>query len=71
MAGTVLAAQMYTVREFTKTPADVADSLTKVKALGYDAMQVSAFGEISPRELKNLADGKAWRSAPPTPATNV
>ena len=58
MAGTVLAAQMYTVREFTKTPADVADSLTKVKALGYDAMQVSAFGEISPRELKNLADGE-------------
>jgi len=57
MAGTVLAAQMYTVREFTKTPADIAESLKKVKALGYDAMQVSAFGEIDTQELKNLSDG--------------
>jgi sugar phosphate isomerase/epimerase len=56
MADTVLAAQMYTVREFTKTPADIAKSLEKVKALGYDAMQVSAFGEIDTQELKNLAD---------------
>jgi len=58
MSETVLAAQMYTVREFTKTPADIAESLKKVKALGYDAMQVSAFGEIDPQELKNLSDGE-------------
>ena len=58
MADTVLAAQMYTLREFTKTPADIAASLKKVKALGYDAMQVSAFGEIDTQELKNLADGE-------------
>ena len=58
MADTVLAAQMYTVREFTKTPADIAASLKKVKALGYDAMQVSAFGEVDTQELKNLADGE-------------
>ena len=56
MSSTVIAAQMYTVRDFTKTPADIAASLKKVKALGYDAMQTSAFGEIDPKELKTMAD---------------
>ncbi len=58
MSSTVLAAQMYTVRDFTKTPADIATALKKVKALGYDAMQISAFGEIDPTELKTMADGE-------------
>ena len=58
MSETMLAAQMYTVREFTKTPADIAESLKKVKALGYDAMQVSAFGEIDTQELRDLSDGE-------------
>lgn len=58
MSSTVLAAQMYTVRDFTRTPADIATALKKVKALGYDAMQVSALGEIDPTELKTMADGE-------------
>ena len=58
MAHTVLAAQMYTVRDFTKTPADIAQTVKKVKALGYDAMQVSAFGPIDPQELKNIIAGE-------------
>ena len=56
MSDTAIAAQMYTVREFTKTPEDIAKTLPKVKALGYDAMQVSAFGPINPKELRQLAD---------------
>ena len=56
MAETTIAAQMYTVREFTQTPKDIAESLKKVKAAGYDAMQLSAFGSINPKELKTLAD---------------
>ena len=58
MSGTVIAAQMYTVRDFAKTPADIAVTLKKVKALGYDAMQVSGFGPIDPKELKHLADSE-------------
>ena len=56
MSSTCLAAQMYTVREFTKTPADIAASIKKVRALGYEAMQTSAFGDIDPKELKKIAD---------------
>jgi len=56
MPQTTIAAQMYTVREFTKTPADIAQSLKKIKAIGYDAMQVSAFGPIAPKDLRKLAD---------------
>ncbi len=58
MSGTVIAAQMYTVRDFTKTPAEIAAALKKVKALGYDAMQISAFGEVNSKELKAMADGE-------------
>ncbi|KKL55178.1 hypothetical protein LCGC14_2258010 [marine sediment metagenome] len=58
MAETVLAAQMYTLREFTKTPADIATTLAKVKAIGYDAIQISAFGPIDPAELARMLRGE-------------
>ena len=45
-----LAVQMFTVREFTKTAAEFADSLKKISDIGYEAVQLSActfvtFGE--------------------------
>ena len=52
MAQTCIGAQMYTVREFTKTPADIAQSVKKLKAIGYDAVQASALGPIEPAELR-------------------
>jgi len=55
---TTIAAQMYTLREFTKTPADIAATLRKVKKLGYDAVQVSAFGKIDPKELAGILSGE-------------
>lgn len=58
MPDTMLAAQMYTVRDFAKTPADMAETVKKVRALGWEAMQVSGFGPIAPQELKNIADGE-------------
>jgi sugar phosphate isomerase/epimerase len=42
MAGSMIAAQLYTVREFTKTPADIAKTLKKVRDMGYEAVQTSA-----------------------------
>lgn len=53
-----LAAQLYTVRQFTQTPSDIAATLKKVRAIGYRAVQVSAFGPIEPKELKALLDGE-------------
>ncbi len=50
-----VAAQLYTLRDYTKTPADVAQTLEKVKGIGYDAVQVSAVGPIDEAELLQLA----------------
>lgn len=42
-----LAAQMYTVREHTRTAADLAESLKKLSAIGYPAVQMSAVGAMN------------------------
>ncbi|WP_274651312.1 sugar phosphate isomerase/epimerase family protein [Paenibacillus humicola] len=51
-----IAAQLYTLREFLKTPEDIAKSLRKVKEIGYNAVQVSGVGPIDPAALKEFAD---------------
>ncbi|MHB0877158.1 MAG: sugar phosphate isomerase/epimerase family protein [Anaerolineae bacterium] len=58
MASMTLAAQLYTVRDFTKTPEDIAASLSKVRRIGYTAVQASGIGPIAPAALKNLLDGE-------------
>jgi len=54
---------MYTVRDFCKTPEGIAESCAKVKAMGYDGIQSSAFGPIDPRELKKILDGEGLACA--------
>ncbi len=56
MTASVVAAQLYTLREFLKTPAEVRVSLEKVRQLGYEAVQVSGLGPIEPAQLKEAAD---------------
>ena len=56
MTDSVIAAQLYTLREFTKTPGDIAQTLKKVKEMGYQAVQTSALGPIDPKELKKIVD---------------
>lgn len=51
-----VAAQLYTLREFMKTPEEISTSLKKVKALGYNAVQVSGVGPIDAKQLRRLAD---------------
>ena len=58
MPDSVIAAQLYTLRDHTKTPKDIAQTLKKVKALGYDAVQLSALGPIDPAELKRMLDNE-------------
>jgi len=48
------AAQLYTVREYTDTPEEIAETLKKVRDMGYKAVQVSGFGPIEPESLKEL-----------------
>lgn len=56
MPDTVLAAQLYTLRDHLKTPDDISRTLPKVAALGYRAVQLSALGLIETRELKRILD---------------
>lgn len=53
-----VAAQLYTLREYCKTPADVAATMKKVRQIGYQAVQVSGMGPIEEKELKKLLDGE-------------
>lgn len=51
-----IAAQLYTLREFTKTAEDLDLTLQRVAEIGYTAVQLSAIGPIDPREVKASAD---------------
>ncbi len=53
-----IAAQLYTLRDFLKTPEEIAKSLRKVKKIGYDAVQISGLGPIDTVELKKIIDGE-------------
>lgn len=53
---TQLAAQLYTVREFMKTPKDMASSLKKIRDIGWEAVQLSGHGPIKPQELRKMLD---------------
>lgn len=53
-----LAVQTYTVRDFLRTPADIAASFKKIRAIGYQAVQLSALGPIEERELAAILDGE-------------
>lgn len=52
----VIAAQMYTIREYTKTPEDILRSMKRLKDIGYSSVQVSGTGPIDHQELKDMAD---------------
>ena len=54
----VIAAQLYTVREFTQTPEDIVETMKKVAAMGYEAVQLSAVGPMEPSELRKVCDGE-------------
>ncbi len=51
-----IAAQLYTLRDFTKTPDDIRRTLEKVAAIGYESVQLSGLGPMDPGELKAAAD---------------
>ncbi len=53
-----IAAQMYTVCSYLKTPQDIAKSLKKVKSIGYEAVQLSGLGPIDTAELRKMMDGE-------------
>ena len=53
-----VAAQLYTLRDHLKTPSDIAQSMKKVKTMGYDAVQISGMGPIDEKELMTILNGE-------------
>ncbi len=65
-----LAVQMYTIRDFTHTAEGLADSLEKIRAIGYEAIQLSAVGAaegpsplVSPMETRRMLDDNGLHCA--------
>jgi sugar phosphate isomerase/epimerase len=47
----VLGAQLYTVREYTKTISDFRETVKKVAKIGYKGIQISGGGPMDPKEV--------------------
>ena len=56
MTEPILAVQLYTLRDFTHSAEDLADTLRRVKAMGYASVQISAIGWIPDAEVKAILD---------------
>jgi sugar phosphate isomerase/epimerase len=56
-----VAAQLFTIRDYLKTPADIAASMKKIRGIGYEAVQVSGMGPIDEKELVTILDGEGLR----------
>ena len=52
-----IGAQLYTVRDFTKTKESFAETIKKIADIGYECVQISAIGaEISPAEVAEICE---------------
>lgn len=51
-----LGAQLFTLREYTQTEADLDCSLGQVAEMGYKTVQISAIGPIPPERVRSLCD---------------
>ena len=56
MTTPTLAAQLYTIRDHTQTQDDFANSMSKIREIGYTAVQVSAIGPIPHEEVLNITN---------------
>ncbi len=53
-----VAVQLYTLRDFLKTPADMAKTLKRVREIGYKAVQMSGVGPVDPAEFASMCTGE-------------
>ena len=65
MSKPVVGAQLYTVREFCKTIDGIAESLKKVRDIGYTAVQISGFGPADPKAVVRIDARMSGTPVPP------
>jgi sugar phosphate isomerase/epimerase len=52
----MLGAQLYTVRKFTQTIPDIAETLRKIADIGYKTIQISALGPVDLKKVAKLVE---------------
>ena len=50
----VLGVQMFTLRKYTQSADDLKSTLERVRRIGYQSIQISAFGDIDAQTIANL-----------------
>jgi len=58
LISTGVAVQLYTLRDFLKTPQEIAQTLRKVKQIGYSAVELAGLGKIEAGELAAMLRGE-------------
>jgi sugar phosphate isomerase/epimerase len=53
-----IAAQMHSVRDYCTDAHDLAETLGKIRSIGYRAVELSSLGPLSPHELARVLDGE-------------
>jgi len=56
-----LTAQLYTIRDYTKTVGDFRTSMARIADIGYTAVQVSGIGPIPHEEVKAICDANGLK----------
>src|SRR5690554_6344408 len=51
----IAGAQLYTIRDYVKTPEGINESFRKIKEIGYTTVQASGLGDIPSEELAAIA----------------
>jgi len=53
-----VAIQLYTLRDFCKTPADIASTIKRVREIGYQSVQLSGLGPHTEEEIVAICKGE-------------
>ena len=53
-----IAVQLYTLRDHLKTPGEVAESLGKVRRIGYQTVEIAGIGKVHDDELLKMLQGE-------------
>lgn len=58
MKNSQIAVQLWTLRNFLKTPADVVETFRKVRKIGYEAIELAGLPPMDEAEIVRIADGE-------------
>ena len=50
----IVSAQLFSLRDYLKTPKDMKRTFTRLRKIGYEAAQISGVGEIAPADLHEM-----------------